>query len=65
MDTYLNKDFVKDLGSRVWLLDNADGSLYNELFSGTDYRITETIHIRTDYYEDYDYYIKLLEKVGD
>lgn len=65
MDTYLNDDFVDQLGDRVWLLDNEDDSLYKELFQDKDYQIIKTITFKTDYYEDYTYYIKLLEKVGD
>lgn len=65
MDTYLNDDFVDQLGDRVWLLDNDDDSLYKELFQDKEYKIVKTITFKTDYYEDYTYYIKLLEKVGD
>lgn len=65
MDTYINDDFVAQLGNRVWLLDNDDDSLYNELFKDQNYRIVKKVNFKTDYYEEYSYNVKLLEKIGE
>ena len=62
MSTYTSKDFIKKLSNRIWIIDTGDEALYKELFENEDYKIVKSESFKTDYYEEYDYNVKLLEK---
>lgn len=63
MNTYTSKDFIEKSPNRIWLIDTIDEALYNDLFKNKDYKIVKSKSFKTDYYEEYDYNIKLLEKI--
>ena len=62
MDTYITSDFIQNLNNRIWIIDTADESIYNEFFNNENYNIIVNKCITTNYYEEYSYNIKLIEK---
>lgn len=60
-ETCVTKDFVDNCSNRVWVIDNTNGSAYEELFKDTDYNKVSEKEFFTKYH-DYNYKIILLEK---
>lgn len=50
MKTVVNTDFLQELDGRIWIMDKADKSLYNELFNNEEYSLISENMIYTDYY---------------
>ena len=65
METYTDKNFTEELSDRIWVVDTKDEALYKELFEDKGYKVIKSKKFVTDYYEEYDYDIKLLEKVSE
>lgn len=60
-ETCVTKDFVDNCSNRVWVIDNSNGSTYEELFKDTDYTKVSEKEFFTKYH-DYNYKIILIEK---
>ena len=60
-ETCVTKDFVEDCSNRVWVIDDINGSLYEELFKDKDYKKVSEKEYFTKYH-DYNYKITLIEK---
>ena len=60
-ETCVTKDFVEDCSNRVWVIDDINGSLYEELFEDKDYKKVSEKEFFTKYH-DYNYKITLIEK---
>ena len=50
MKTVVNTEFLQELDGRIWVMDKADKSLYNELFNNEYYTLISENMIYTDYY---------------
>lgn len=50
MKTVVNTEFLQELDGRIWVMDKADKSLYNELFNNEEYTLISENMIYTDYY---------------
>lgn len=61
-ETCVTKDFVEDCSNRVWVIDDINGSLYEDLFEDKDYKKVSEKEFFTKYH-DYNYKITLIEKV--
>ena len=57
----VNKDFIENCSKRIWFVDNANNSVTDEVFEGTDYNKISEKDFYTKYH-DYSYKIILLEK---
>lgn len=62
MQTYTSNEFAEKLSNRIWIIDTQDEYLYNELFKDKEYKVRIDESFTTNYYEEYNYHIKLLEK---
>lgn len=60
-ETCVTKDFVDNCSNRVWVIDDVNGSAYEELFEDTDYTKVSEKEFFTKYH-DYNYKIILIEK---
>lgn len=60
-ETCVTKDFVDNCSNRVWVIDDVNGSAYEELFKDTDYTKVSEKEFFTKYH-DYNYKIILIEK---
>ncbi len=62
MKIVTNTDFLQDLNSRIWIIDKADKSLYNELFNNENYKLISEKMFWTEYH-GYALNMILVEKV--
>ena len=69
METVENLDFLKDYKGRIWIIDSADSSFYNDKFKTDDYKVIDSKVIKTKYpssfdtnYSGYEYNLILIEK---
>ena len=69
METVENLDFLKDYKGRIWIIDSADSSFYNDKFKTDDYKVIDSKVIKTKYpssfdtnYSGYEYNLILREK---
>lgn len=69
METVEDLDFLKDYKGRIWIIDSADSSFYNDKFKTDDYKVIDSKVIKTKYpssfdtnYSGYEYNIILIEK---
>lgn len=46
----VDTNLIQELEGRIWIMDKADKSLYNELFNNEDYTLISEKMIYTDYY---------------
>ena len=60
-ETCVTKDFTENCSNRVWVIDNIDGSTFEELFEDKDYKKVSEKEFFTKYH-DYNYKITLIEK---
>lgn len=59
--TCINSDFTNNLQGRIWIIDNIDKSLYNELFNNEQYKLISEKEFYTAYHE-YSMNMILIEK---
>lgn len=50
MKIVVDTAFLQELDGRIWIMDKADKSLYNELFNNEEYTLISENMIYTDYY---------------
>ena len=69
METVENLDFLKNYKGRIWIIDSADSSFYNDKFKTDDYKVIDSKVIKTKYpssfdtnYSGYEYNLILIEK---
>ena len=60
-ETCVTKDFAEDCSNRVWVIDDINSSLYEELFENKEYKKVSEKEFYTKYH-DYNYKITLIEK---
>ena len=60
-ETCVTKDFIEDCSDRVWIIDDPNGTAYEELFVDKDYNKVSEKEFFTKYH-DYSYKITLIEK---
>lgn len=60
MTTHTNADFISKLNGRIWIIDTWDEELYHDFFENE--HIIQNQVLKTEYYEDYEYDIKLIQK---
>ena len=60
-ETCVTKDFVQDCSNRVWVIDDINESIYEELFKDNNYKKVKEKEFFTKYH-DYNYKITLIEK---
>lgn len=60
-ETCVTKEFVENCPNRVWVIDDINGSAYEELFKDKDYKKVSEKEFFTKYH-DYNYKITLIEK---
>ena len=60
-ETCVTKDFTENCSNRIWVIDNIDGSTFEELFKDKDYKKVSEKEFFTKYH-DYNYKITLIEK---
>lgn len=60
-ETCVTKDFIENCSNRVWVIDNIDGSTFEELFKDKNYKKVSEKEFFTKYH-DYNYKITLIEK---
>ena len=69
METVENLDFLKNYKGRIWIIDSAESSFYNDKFKTDDYKVIDSKVIKTKYpssfdtnYSGYEYNLILIEK---
>lgn len=60
-ETCVTEDFVDNCSNRVWVIDDHNGSFYEDLFESKDYKKVSEKEFFTKYH-DYNYKVILLEK---
>lgn len=60
-ETCVTEDFVDNCSNRVWVIDDPNGSFYEDLFKSKDYNKVSEKEFFTKYH-DYSYKVILLEK---
>lgn len=60
-ETCVTKDFVENCSNRVWVIDDPNGSAYDELFDNENYNKISEQEFYTKYH-NYNYKITLIEK---
>ena len=60
-ETCVTKDFIESCSNRVWVIDDPNGSAYEDLFGDKDYIKVSEKEFFTKYH-DYSYKITLIEK---
>lgn len=60
-DTCVTKEFAEKCSNRVWIIDDVNGSLYEDLFEDKEYKKASEKEFFTKYH-DYNYKITLIEK---
>lgn len=60
-ETCVTKDFIEDCSDRVWVIDDPNGTAYEDLFGDKNYNKVSEEEFFTKYH-DYSYKITLIEK---
>ena len=60
-DTYITDEFIEKCSNRIWVVDNAYGSIVENVFKDTEYKAVSEEQFFTKYH-DYQYKITLIEK---
>lgn len=60
-ETYITDDFIAECSNRIWVVDDANGSVVEDVFKDTDYQKVSEEQFFTQYH-DYSYKITLIEK---
>lgn len=62
--TYITPEFVSELNKRIWIIDDTNKTLYNQLFNNENYSLRSEKEFWTEYH-DYAMNMILVEKVND